>query len=139
MYSFIHSFIYSFILSFIYSFIFLFIHSFIHSFIHLLLTRLLSDFLGVLPYIHCKFLVLRGINIKQYIVHSFCAGRPRCMLIRSGCGSKHVSNGFESRPGRIFIIGIVHIVLQTIQRRRVCSASMILCTMNNPSNHWIRE
>ena len=42
--------------------------------------------------------------------------------IRSDCGSKRLGTGFESRSGRMFVIEVVHIVLQTVQRTGVLSA-----------------
>ena len=53
--------------------------------------------------------VYKGNNPSIFFLHVLLAGPE------SGCG-------FESRPGRKFVIGVVHIVLQTVQRYGVCSA-----------------
>ena len=46
--------------------------------------------------------------------------------------------GFESRPGRMCVIEIVHTVLQTVERPGVCSVATVLCTIKNPQSHSIR-
>ena len=42
-------------------------------------------------------------------------------MAHSSCGSKLRGTGFESRPGRICVIEVVHTVLQTVQRPGVRS------------------
>ena len=60
------------------------------------------------------------------------------MFTCSDCGSKLKGNGFEFRPGRMFVIEVVHKqwhLLQTVQRPEVCSAVCVLWTIKNPWSH----
>ena len=60
-------------------------------------------------------------------------------LIRSGCGSRLSGTGFESRPGRIFVIEVPHIQCSKLFTSLECIVlSMVLCTKNNPWSHSIR-
>ena len=60
-------------------------------------------------------------------------------LIRSGCGSRLSGTGFESRPGRIFVIEVPHIQCSKLFTSLECMVlSLVLCTKNNPWSHSIR-
>ena len=48
-------------------------------------------------------------------------------------GSKLRGTGFESRPGRMFVIGVVHIQCSNLFKGLECTViSMVVCTIKNP-------
>ena len=64
-------------------------------------------------------------------------------LIRSSCFSKHRGTGFESRPGRMCVVEVVHIQFPKLFKCLECAVlSMRLCTMKNPwslVHIWLRQ
>ena len=69
--------------------------------------------------------------------HPFCR-RPR-WLIRYRYGSKLRGTGLESRPGRIFIIEVVHIQCSKLFKGLECAElCIVLCGIKSPWSHSIR-
>ena len=63
----------------------------------------------------------------------------RRRLIRSGCGLKLRGTGSVSRPGQIFVIGVVHIQYTKLFKGLECAVlSIALCTIKNPWSHSTR-
>ena len=75
-------------------------------------------------FLSIDFLSKHILQEMQAAGNNYNIGRPR-WLIRSSCGSKLRGTGFESRPGLMCVIEVVHIhaVLQTVQRHGVRSVT----------------
>ena len=73
---------------------------------------------------------MSGLSTGFMFAHTSVVQTVRWMIL-SECSSE--GTGFGSRPGQMFVIEVVHIVLRTVQRPRVCSA--VYSTMHK-KNHW---
>ena len=95
--------------------------------------------------VHCWLNVVDGgPTVKQHWVWFACTTGQRRWLIRSGFGSKLRGTGFstsefESRPCRIFFIGVAQIHCSKLFKGLECVVlSMVLWAMKNPCYHAIR-
>ena len=66
-------------------------------------------------------------------------GRPRCSFSPVVARNSEVATGFAFRPGRIFVIVVVHIQCFELFKSMKCAVlSILLCTIKNPWIHPIR-
>ena len=83
--------------------------------------------LGAFKYLLNNIKKNRKLNHKKEI--AFCGD------IYTNCCSKG-GIGLESRPGRVFVINVVHIQCFKLYKSLECAVlSMLLCTIKNPSSY----
>ena len=96
--------------------------------------------LNNLPALKYLIIIMAHRVLEMNMINDCCAtpfSRPNLThwwLIRSGCGSKLRGTAREFSPGRLFVIGVVHIQCLKLFKGLECIVlSMVLCTMKN---HW---